>query len=312
MEKDANYALVGLSTLVLLVGLIVFGFWFARISFAHDYDVYDILFEGPVRGISQGSETHFNGIKVGEVTKIVLQTTNTNNVIARVRVTSDVPIRVDSYASLEPQGITGLNYIQITAGTPTKPLLKSTTPPEVVPVIRTQRSTLSDLLEGGGNVLTRTIQALDRVNRVLSDTNIKTFSDTLADVHAVSSELRDKKSVIADTQVAIQHADAAILEVTELTKTTRGLVDGDGKRTLKNLADAAEQARLATSELRAVVAKLEAPASNFTANGLPQLTAAAASLQTAADSIDRLARQIDADPRGLVSRPPAAEKKVPR
>ena len=33
-------------------------------------------------------------------------------------VTSDVPIRVDSYATLEPQGITGINYVQITAGTP--------------------------------------------------------------------------------------------------------------------------------------------------------------------------------------------------
>ena len=51
-----------------------------------------------------------------------------------------------------------------------------------VPVLRSQRSALSDLLEGGGTVLTRTIEALDRVNRVLSDKNIKTFSASLSDV----------------------------------------------------------------------------------------------------------------------------------
>ena len=114
----------------------------------YDYDTYDILFQGPVRGLSQGGEVHFNGIKVGEVTKIALDRTNPARVIARTRVTSDVPIRVDSYATLEPQGITGVNYVQITAGTPSKPLLKDTVPRDQVPVIRSQRSTLSDLLEG--------------------------------------------------------------------------------------------------------------------------------------------------------------------
>ena len=97
-------------------------------QFNQDYDVYDIVFKGPVRGLSQGGEVHFNGIKVGEVTKISLDKVDPTQVIARARVTSDVPIRVDSYATLEPQGITGVNYVQITAGTPAKPLLKDTGP----------------------------------------------------------------------------------------------------------------------------------------------------------------------------------------
>src|SRR5512140_1861199 len=125
MEKNANYALVGLSSLILFIGLVIFVVWLARISFSQQFDLYDIVFDGPVRGLSQGGEVHFNGIKVGEVTRIALDRTNPSRVIARARVTSDVPIRVDSYATLEPQGITGVNYVQITAGTATKPLLKS-------------------------------------------------------------------------------------------------------------------------------------------------------------------------------------------
>ena len=124
MEKNANYALVGLSSLILFIGLVIFIVWLARISFSQEYDLYDIVFDGPVRGLNQGGEVHFNGIKVGEVTKIALDRTNPSRVIARARVTSDVPIRVDSFATLEPQGITGVNYVQITAGTPSKPSLE--------------------------------------------------------------------------------------------------------------------------------------------------------------------------------------------
>src|ERR1700759_5437293 len=124
MENKYTFALEGLSSLILFIGLVIFVVWLARISFSQEYDLYDIVFDGPVRGLNQGGEVHFNGIKVGEVTKIALDRPTPSRVIARARVTSDVPIRVDSYATLEPQGITGVNYIQITAGTPSKPLLK--------------------------------------------------------------------------------------------------------------------------------------------------------------------------------------------
>ena len=87
MEKNANYALVGLSSLILFVGLVIFVVWLARLSFSQEYDLYDIVFQGPVRGLSQGGEVHFNGIKVGEVTKIALDRTNPSRVIARARVT---------------------------------------------------------------------------------------------------------------------------------------------------------------------------------------------------------------------------------
>src|ERR1700754_4959219 len=230
MEKNANYALVGLSSLILFVGLVIFIVWLARVSFSQEYDLYDIVFDGPVRGLNQGGEVHFNGIKVGDVTKIALDRTDPSRVIARARVTSDVPIKVDSYATLEPQGITGVNYVQITAGTPSKPLLKHTVPRDQIPVIRSQRSALADLLEGGGMVLTRTIEALDRVNRVLSDQNIKTFGATLCDAEAVPAELRARKSIIGDAQKALQDIDTAPQQVNALIGSSREIVDTDGKR----------------------------------------------------------------------------------
>jgi phospholipid/cholesterol/gamma-HCH transport system substrate-binding protein len=238
MEKNANYALVGLSTLLLTIGLVIMLAWLARISFTREYDTYDVLFTGPVRGFSQGGEVHFNGIKVGEVTRIELDRTNTARVIARIRVGSEVPIRTDSYGTLEPQGVTGVNYLQISAGTPTKPLLKDVTPRDQVPVIKTQRSTLSDLIEGGGTVLTRAIETLDRVNRVLSDKNIATISTALTDVQSVTGELRERKAMIADAQNALQNLSETAETVNALAASGKDLLDTDGRKTLKNLADA--------------------------------------------------------------------------
>jgi phospholipid/cholesterol/gamma-HCH transport system substrate-binding protein len=307
MEKDANYALVGLATLILFIGVVVFSIWLARLQFDQDYDVYDIVFEGPVRGLNQGGEVHFNGIKVGEVTKIELDRRNPNRVIAQARVTSAAPVRVDSYATLEPQGITGVNYIQITAGTPSRPLLKDTVPDNVVPILRTQRSALSDLLEGGGTVLSRTVEALDRVNRILSDQNIKTFSAALSDTQAVTAELRERRAIIADAQKALQSIDAAAAQARQLAATGDELLNTDGRRTLKSLADTASEAQAAARDVRSMVGKLEGPTADFAANGLPQLTAAVQSLQQTAESLDRLIREIEANPRNLVGKPNAAE-----
>ena len=318
MEKNANYTLVGLSTLILSVALVVFIVWLARLSFDRDYDLYDIVFQGPVRGMNEGGEVHFNGIKVGEVQKIALDQTNPRNVIARVSVTEDVPIRVDSYATLEPQGITGLNYVQITSGTGTRPLLKEAACArqglgrECIPVLRSQRSALSDLLEGGGTVLTRSIEALDRVNRVLSDENIKTFSAAISDAQAVTAELRERKAIIADAQSALQRIDTAADEIAKLSASTRNIVDGDGKRAIASLADAAEEARAAAKDARAIIARLQGPTTDFATNGLPQITSAVIQLQSAAESLERLVNEVQSSPTGALTKPTAEEVKVPQ
>jgi phospholipid/cholesterol/gamma-HCH transport system substrate-binding protein len=181
---------------------------------------------------------------------------------------------------------------------------------ECVPILRSQRSALSDLLEGGGTVLTRTIEALDRINRVLSDQNVKTFSAALSDTQAVTAELRERKAIIADGQKALQDIDAAAQQITELTKSGREIVDTDGRRTMKNVADAAEEAKETAHDARALMAKLQGPTTEFATTGLPQVTAAVIELQNAAESLERLVNEIQRSPSGALSKPSAEEMKV--
>ena len=310
MERNANYALVGFASLVLIVGLVAFVLWLAQVQFARDYDIYDIVFDGPVRGISVGGEVHFNGIKVGEVQRIALDPENASRVISRIKITSDVPIRSDSFATLEPQGVTGVNYIQITAGSKGKPFLKDVTPHGQVPVIRSQKSTLSDLIEGGTAVLERSIEALDRVNRTLSDDNIREMTGTLSDLHAITTELKDRKQIVANADKALQQLDVTLQRAARLADSANGLLEGDGKRALANIADASESLKATSQKAQDLLGKLEAPTTDFATNGLPQLSTAIGNLQTATESLNRVLDEAERSPGALISKPPAKEIEV--
>lgn len=310
MERQAHYALIGLVSLLLMLGLILFVVWLARLQFVQEYDVYDVDFSGPVRGLTSGGEVYFNGIRVGEVTKLSLDENNPNRVMARIRISSDAPVRVDSTAALEPLGITGVNYIQITAGTTTLPLLKDATPGNKVPVIHTKRGSLESILEGGGTVLARAVDALDRVNKLLSDKNIATISGTFEDVHALTTELRDRRDLIAHLDETIVNANNAAVKVGQLTDSANGLVNGDLKRTLSNFGDAAAELKAAAQDGRAMVAKLQGPTTEFASTGLPQLSQTIIQMQTAAEAMNRLIGEIEQNPRGLLTKPAAKTLEV--
>jgi phospholipid/cholesterol/gamma-HCH transport system substrate-binding protein len=310
MERNANYALVGLISSILFVGLLVFVVWLAGNGLSRKLDKYNIIFQGPVRGLSQGAEVHFNGIKVGDVSRIYLDPKNATLVVAEAKVTSDVPIRSDSFATLEPQGITGVNYIQISAGTPSKHLLKDITPEGQIPIIPTKRDALSDLLAGGGYVIQRAVETLDRVNRVLSDENIKTFSATLTDVESVTAELKKRKAIIDDAQKTLQDADQAVAQIRTLAKSSDTLVNGDGKRAISKLADAATEIQGTAKDLRETIAKLKGPTVDFATTSLPQLTTALISLQRATEHVDQAITELQNNPRGILTKAPAKEVEV--
>lgn len=309
MERNANYALVGALSLALLAGLAIFIVWLAGNQFDRDYDPYDIVFLGSVQGLSEGGDVYFNGIKVGEVTKLSLDRLDPNKVVARVRLDGDTPVRVDSLAQLEPLGVTGVNIIQITAGK-SRTLLKTTVPRDQVPVIKTAPSAFAGLLEGGGTVLARTVTALDNVNRLLSQENIESVTRTLNSLEEIGEDLRTREQVLDDLDETIRSINDTAVEITALTRDARTLVNTDAKGVLAEAQTTATELRLAAQDARAVVADLRTPAQDFATTGLPQLTQSLVSLQQAAESLDRVVSDIGANPRALLTTGESAEREV--
>jgi len=310
MERSANYALVGLISTILLIAMIVFIFWLTNFALSAKYDAYEVVFHGPISGLSRGGDVQFNGIKVGEVNDIQLDAQDPNKVIAKIQVRADTPIRQDSQASLEPQGITGVNYIQITAGTVSKQLLKDVTPQGQPRIIEAKPGAFASLLSGGGTLMQTALDSLNRVNRVLSDQNIQKFDAIMSDVQSVTAELRERKAIIADADKALVDADQAAQQIRDLAKSSKVLVDGDGTNTVVKIGAAADQIQGAAADARTMLKKLEGPTSNFASNGLPQLTATVAQLQISLEHLDRLVDEIERDPRAFVNKPTAKQVEV--
>jgi len=310
MERKAHYALIGGVSILSFLVLAVFIFWLAGAQFAQRYDVYDVAFKGPVRGLSTGGEVFFNGIRIGEVTHLALDRADPNKVMARIRVSSDAPVRTDSRAGLEPQGVTGVNYIQISAGLARNPLLKEVTPPHAIPVILASPNALESLLQGGGDVLTRTVEVLDRTNRLLSDDNIAEISGTVRDVHEMSREVRSQARLLADSDAALISLRRTSDELGVLSAHSTALVDGDGRRALASLADAAVEMKGAAMDAHRLIGALNGPAGDLRATTLPQVDRTLTRLEAAADSLSRLTTQIELDPSGVLSKAPAQTLKV--
>jgi phospholipid/cholesterol/gamma-HCH transport system substrate-binding protein len=310
MERDAHYAAVGIATVALLLALAVFTIWLARLQFNKDYDLYDIVFYGPVRGLSEGGEVHFNGIRVGEVTDLNLDPRKGDQVIARVRLNGTTPVRVTSRAQLEPQGITGLNYIQITAGDPNSALLKSQYPDNAVPVIQSQPSPIAELLSGSGTVLAQTVDALNRINRVLSDDNIRSFSSSLKSVEEITSELEARKGMLKELEEALASANRAVKEYEALGADARRLINEDGRQAVNNINEATRDAQQAIASVNRSVSGLERPLGDFASTGLPQLNQTIQELNQATRSLQGLIDEVRSSPRDFIGRPPTREMEV--
>lgn len=310
MERDAHYAAVGIATVALLAALAVFSIWLARLQFNSEYDIYDIVFYGPVRGLSEGGEVHFNGIRVGEVTDLNLDPNQGDQVIARVRLDGKTPVRVTSRAQLEPQGITGLNYIQITAGAPDSAMLKDQYAEHVVPVIQSQPSPIAELLSGSGTVLAQTVDALNRINRVLSDDNIRSFSSSVRSVEALTTELEARKGMLKELEEALAGANRAVAEYERLGASTRQLIEGDGKEAIASINAAAAEARLAIASINRTATGLEQPLGELATTGMPQLMQAIEGLEGATRSLESLVEDVRASPRDFIARPRSRELEV--
>lgn len=189
MENKANYALIGLFVITVLTALLGFFIWLTGASFDKDYDLYEIAFEGGVRGLSNGSEVRFNGLGVGEVTALAYDRDDPNLVIAGIQVTERTPIDVNSTAKLTPLGVTGLNYIEITPGLDAEAPLMVDMPGRGTKRIIGEGSSVDEILSGGGNVVVAAQTALTRANQLLSPENLKSFSAILKNVENITASV---------------------------------------------------------------------------------------------------------------------------
>ncbi len=281
METKANYVLIGAATIIGALLIMLFAMWIAGDEFRRGSNEYDIVFDDPVRGLTEGGEVRFNGIKVGEVQTLRIDPSNTNRVIARVRVSSDVPVRTDTTAQLEPIGLTGVTLIQLSAGSTEAALLRGTFGGPL-PRIVGRGSQIDILVERSEDIALRASEAMAAVRDLLTDENIARVNRILANLERVSDELAASEGVIARSGEAAGAMTQAAADIGALARQT--------------------QADLA--ELDQVIEEINRASAVASGETLPELAAAAEEIRRASASIARVADNIEENPSVLTPRSP--------
>ena len=124
METRANYFLVGLFVLALVAGTFVLLMWLGRSGLQDDRVLYYIYARGSVTGLQNGAPVQYRGVPVGTVTDIAIDADNVELIQVTVAIKAGTPIKTDTVAQLQLQGITGLSFVQLSGGTREAPMLE--------------------------------------------------------------------------------------------------------------------------------------------------------------------------------------------
>ncbi len=164
-----------------------------------------VIFEGSASGLHKGGSVNFGGIRVGEVVSLRLD--KTRRVVALTRIDKNAPIRKDTLAGLEFQGLTGVAAISLTGGSieaEPVPLDK-----DGIPVLLADPDALLD-------TQAKIRVALRNVDKVIAD-NQDALKDTLLSFETFTASLANSTERIDSV---VRSADDGVAAVdSALTKT---------------------------------------------------------------------------------------------
>lgn len=317
METKANYVLIGAFVLLAAGALALFTLWIAGNPLNRSFADYDVIFEGPVNGLTEGGEVRFNGIKVGEVQTLRLDREDPNKVVAHIRIDAQTPVRTDSVAQLNFMGITGVTFIQILAGDPKKPLLKSVD--GRTPQIFTSRTLVDELFQGGQDLLGVSGDTIKKINEMLSEENLAHLSSTLASIDKVAAKIAADDGLIDNANKALKSVDQAIgtLETTArsvdvaLTSISKDVnsVATDASDALAQLEPVLTDARTAMSNVNGAVSQINTNLTPSATAAIQNIGHAASDIQTMMLRLQGLLAQIEQDPsRFVYQQPPPVER----
>ncbi len=282
METRANYILVGLFALAVIVGSFAFVYWFNAPNGGSERKRYEVVFDGTVSGLKPGGWVLFNGLRVGEVSSLQIDPKAPRQVIAVIYVDKDVVLRQDTGISLEFQGLTGFATIALRGGSPTSPPLDQ-------PVLRADLGSTQDLSSAARSVLRRldTVVTENETSVRTSLKNLEIFTGTLA------NNADRIERIIANAEDVVGGADAKLNDIAEAARSVRSLADNLDKNVsemstglsrfsnsgLREWEKLAVDGRRAISTLEQAVKNIDQNPSRLLFGGAPAQPAGARSLR---------------------------------
>ena len=187
METRANFVAIGAFTLAVVAGAFLFVLWMAGYG-GGNLARYRVVFQGSVSGLARGGVVLFNGLRVGEVKTVDFLANDPGRVAAEIEVDSRIPVRADTVARLEMQGLTGASAVALTGGAPDAKALSGDPP-----TLTAEPSQIQNLLVNVQNISAKADSVLTRVDKLMVE-NGPAITDTMKNVDSFSKALGDASS----------------------------------------------------------------------------------------------------------------------
>jgi phospholipid/cholesterol/gamma-HCH transport system substrate-binding protein len=304
MEPEAKYTLVGTAVLILLALMTAAVVWLKSTSGQRDDVPYKIYFaRQSLEGLQIRSDVKMRGIKIGSVSAFRISASHPGTVEVVIRVDGSAPVRQSTRADVERHLLTGIASIRLVNATEDSPPLTAVQPGEPYPLIAEGEAEYK-WSESIAQVAQNADETLKRINRTLSDENVKALGEVLANLQRISSRLDRSLAGLDRTLASMGRAADEV-------RTLSTGVAGDARKLAARYDRLGEESTVAVREISASirrvsddVARLSGRADALFADGGSELRATAQDLRSAADSLGATARRLG-DPGKLIFGPPA-------
>lgn len=251
MESKVNLAAVGLFVLILGALLIGGVLWLSGgKSYGKSYDTYLVYMSESVSGLNLDAPVRYRGVQVGRVKRIELAPGNVEQVKLTLDIESGTPVKQDTVAVLQSQGLTGIAHVDLSGGGRDSPQLKPG-PGEEYPVIRTGPSLMLRLDNAVTALLTNLNRSSENINALLDQENRTALRHTLANLERLSGALAGAElpQLLQRLQRSADAFDRMANEAARAGASTADTAD-------RVRAEALPEARQAIAELRELTASL--------------------------------------------------------
>lgn len=248
METKANYIAVGVFTIALILAAFGFVYWTAGVRDTGDSTLLRIRITGSASGIGRGSAVLFNGVKVGEVTRVYIDLNSPNTAVLDSQIDRLTPITKSTQADIGIAGLTGQASVELRGGDPNEPkLLDEAEAAGRVAEIIARPSAVTSLLENAQQIFTKADEVLTNLDGFVKDVreplaetakNAQKFSDALGK----NSEQIDE--FLASVGKLSETIDSVSGELDATLKSAREVLDAvDGEKVKTIIASAENTAK---------------------------------------------------------------------
>jgi phospholipid/cholesterol/gamma-HCH transport system substrate-binding protein len=295
LETRASYLFVGIFVLVLMAGAIAFGMWMTRAGLADTSEYYYMYFTGSVAGLQNGSAVQYRGVPVGTVTDIAIDEGNVEQIQVTVAIREGTPIKTDTVAQLQLQGITGLSFVQLSGGTQAAPALEPR-PGKRRAVIRTIPSPLERVFERVPELTGYVVDLAAKANDILNDQNRQAINNILSNLDTLLATASASRDDLSRTLKSTADAAASLDELARELRATTASLGGDMRRVAGQSEQTAAMITKMADEFRSLAADNRAALRDFSDGGLYEISQFFTDARGLISSLQRLTSQIERDP----------------